>query len=221
MVLSLLVLDGSLKGSFIPLKKGYVFKQFNFDDSSMAEQHAYIDIDYNFAWNIKCLDGNKIRLSSAEKPHISLLPDLIFHIGQTGFKVVQNSVENSRSWSDLTAELLSKNEWVDKPSRALIFLNPLQIEFIQGPQTNETLTLAYGPRMMGYNNIDLRLKDPTLPKNVFSFEQHAEHVLIKNLSKDSSIHILLNQKNFEHAIIQNGDILAVGSTIMTLNYFKG
>ena len=89
--MTLQILDGQLQSTYVPLKQNYVFKSSFFKDSEMQPEHAKIELDHNFIWKISSLGKSKIRISTDEVDSISLMPGLIFHIGQTGFKVIERS----------------------------------------------------------------------------------------------------------------------------------
>lgn len=225
MNLSLLVLDGPLKSLEIPLKEGYVFSQKEYQDQEMTSNHALSSIDHNLSWKINGLNGSKIRVGLEEKSHITLIPDLIFHLGQTGFKVIPRAVSTITSWEQKSAEIISSTEWPSESSSSYFLLNAVQLLFQQGPQAGEILTLSYGPREMGHNNLDLHLKDPSLPRRIVTFKQVGDRIEIESLIPANTGSKLLLQINgadlTENPVsVQTGDMLKIGTNILGISFLK-
>lgn len=225
MNLSLLVLDGPLKNFEIPLKEGYVFSQNEYHDQEMENDHALSSIDHNLSWKINGLNGSKIRVGLEEKAHITLIPDLIFHIGQTGFKVIPRGPITSNPWEQKIAEIIGSNEWSSEDSKSYFLLNAVQLLFQQGPQAGEILTLSYGPRELGHNNLDLNLKDPSLPRRIVSFKQVGDRIEIESLLTSDQNGKLLLQINgtelTENPVpVQTGDLLKIGTNILEISFLK-
>lgn len=180
--MTLLVLDGKFKSSYIPLKKSYIFDGLKLHDPKMKTPHAQIDLDHNFSWKINALGGHKIRTGNAEVTTISLIPNLIFNIGGTGFKVLDRLLPSSANWETISADFIDSLHITNRlSSDFFFFLNPVQISFIQGPQADDIYTLSYGPRVMGYNQLDINIKDPNMPHEYFKFTQLGDKVLIEDL----------------------------------------
>ncbi|MFN3455210.1 MAG: hypothetical protein ACK41T_09650 [Pseudobdellovibrio sp.] len=157
MNLALLVLDGPLKNQIIYPQENLVFSGSQFRDAIMSEKHAYISIDQNLSWKINALDNNTVRAGTTESQSLSLMNGLIFHLGQTGFKIIERPQSNITDWkSDLIA-FLEAEEWTPQLTEFFFYLYPVRITFLQGPQTDEFYTLSYGPREMGYNHLDLTI----------------------------------------------------------------
>lgn len=188
--MTLLILDGPLKSTYIPLVKDYVFQSSVFKDPKMQAHHCKIALDHNLNWKINSLHKNKIRVGSQEVTSVSLLKDLIFNIGGTAFKVVDRILPSPQNWEIFSADFLDKLEIKNNLSdRFFFFLNPIQITFIQGPQSDEIYTISYGPRLMGYNQLDLNIKDSVVPNEYLRFTQSGDQVLIEDLvSKE--VHVL-------------------------------
>ncbi|MFZ3230080.1 MAG: hypothetical protein WA160_07740 [Pseudobdellovibrio sp.] len=212
------VLDGNQKGKRISLSSGLLLgrtaSHLKFSDSLMAESHGILMLDHKKAWNIECLDNNFIRIGISELRRISLIPGLIFHLGQTGFKVVEKGEPLVENWSDGLKTWLKNNPAERRQSDIFFFLHPIRLTFEQGPQYEEYLTLGYGPRIIGFNNLDLNLKDPSAPREVGRFFQIGEQSYLENLCGNKS---LINSKSFDQHPIQDGDILKIGSTLIELS----
>ena len=220
MPLALQVLDGPHKGQRIALRKDYVFSSDRFNDQEMGKKHAGVSIDQSFSWNINALDDNKIRIGLSESTKISLIPGLIFHLGQTGFKVVELlSLFHGENvdWEEPVVAWLQEQTWEQKTTEFFFYLYPVRLNFLQGPQADEFHTLSYGPRLMGHNQLDLNLTDPSLPDKLVRFYQIGETAYIENLAGDK---VLVNKNNFDHHAIAEGDLLQFGHNIVAFSILK-
>ena len=136
--MTLQILDGQLQSTFIPLQQNYVFSGNHFNDTDMRLEHAKINLDHNFNWRINGLAGSKLRVSTDEMDSISLIPGLIFHIGQTGFKVVERKAIDPQIWESESIQFISSLSLSIEPApEAFFFLWPVQITFVQGPQAGD------------------------------------------------------------------------------------
>jgi hypothetical protein len=217
--MTLQILDGQLQSTNLPLQQNYVFKSATFQDSEMKAEHAKVFLDHNFNWKISGLEGSKIRVSSDEMDSVSLLPGLIFHIGQTGFKVVERSHPLASEWENISAEFIDNlNLDTDQPSELFFFLLPIQIVFTQGPQSGDIYTLSYGPRFLGSNNLDLNIKDPAQPHKLLKFTQVGDSVILENLAGEKAI--LVNKKPFTQHKLSASDRFTFGSNIMEISILR-
>ena len=94
------------------------------------------------------------------------------------------------------------------------FLRPIRLSFIQGPQYEEVYTLSYGPRELGFNSLDLNIKDPAAPALVAKFFQISDKTYIENLAGDK---VLLNGAPFDQHLVASGDKLKVASNVIELS----
>lgn len=218
MRLELEILDGINKGKRLLIKSGLNLGRTQeglfFDDSEMADFHATITFDNKKSWNIECLAPNKMRLGYEEVARATLIAGLIFHLGQTGFKVVERVRKQTGSWTDDIKDWFELNRGQRLDSEIFFFLHPVRLSFIQGPQYEEVYTLSYGPRELGYNNLDLNLKDPNSPKRVVKFFQIGDQVYIESLCGDK---VTINGSTFDQHLVLPGDILRTSSSAIELS----
>ncbi|MCC2677880.1 MAG: hypothetical protein K0R29_456 [Pseudobdellovibrio sp.] len=218
MRLELEILDGVNKGKKIPLRNGLIVGKtvdsLTFDDDSMADLHAILNLDSNKRWNIECLGDNKLRLGFEEVPKARLIVGLVFNLGQTGFKVVQKEGRAIASWENEMKAWLENHPGPRVHPDMFFFLKPIRLSFIQGPQYEEVYTLSYGPREIGFNNLDLNIKDPAVPPKVAKFFQVADKVYIENLCGEKAT---LNGNAFDQHLVSSGDKLKVGSNVIELS----
>lgn len=217
MKLEIEVLDGPKKGQIIALRSSTYFgknKPLSFNDSQMSEIHAVLLIDQNKHWNIECLAPLKLRLGSKETERIQLINGLIFHIGQTGFKVVERKKKSKSSWQEGLKIWLEANPGSPVKTEFFFFHKPIRLRFVQGIQYEQFYTLSYGPRILGYNNLDLELQDPLAPHEVVKFIQKDDTILIVNLCGSR---LKLNNQLFEVAEVKNDSLLSINSTLIELS----
>jgi hypothetical protein len=220
MKLELEVLDGPQKGNRILLKNGLQIGQqipLDFKDNQIGETHCVMVFDQKNSFVIECLGDLKVRLGSEEAPRAHLLLGLIFHLGQTGFKVVAREQLAYESWDEGLKDWFSENPGRAVSTEIFFFLNAVRLTFIQGAQYEEYSTLSYGPRELGYNNLDLNLKDPAVPHRVAKFFQIGDQAYIENLCGDKA---KINGDFFDQHPIENGDRLSITSHVIELSILK-
>lgn len=217
--MTLQILDGQLQSTLIPLQENYTFSGSYFQDIEMKSLHAKVIFDHNLNWKINGLGGYKIRISSDEVDSISLIPGLIFHIGQTGFRVIERVHPETAAWEHVAAAFIDNLNIASDPSnQVFFFLSPVQITFIQGPQSGDIYTLSYGPRTLGSSHLDLNLKDPTQPHELLRFEQVGDTVLIKNLGDEKSV--LVNKNTFTEYTLTGTNRFTFGTNIIEISILK-
>jgi hypothetical protein len=221
MRLALDILDGNNKGKRIfvrsGLKLGATIDGLSFKDSELSDFSAEVFFDEKNRSIIRCLGSSKIRLGLDEVEQISLLPGLVFHLGQTGFKVtLYHSKETSGTWRNNLMDWLEDNLPEDNQPNPdfFFFLRPVRLFFTQGPQYEEVYTLSYGPRELGFNNLDIALNEPSLPEKVVRFFQVADQAYVENLCGDLAT---INGKVFDQKPLVSGDILKVGSNAIEMS----
>lgn len=217
MKLALQVLDGHHKGHIITMRENYIFSSGYFGDPEMASVHAEIYLDSNFLWKIRALGSNKIRAGASEGVSLSLLSGLIFHMGQTGFKVIEKPKTTSPNWEESLVKFLEAESWEPILTEFFFYLYPVRLTFLSGPQTDEFYTLSYGPRHIGFNSLDLNIKDPTQPGQIAKFFQVGETAYIESLCGDK---ILINGKPFTQHPIESGDQVTFGANLVELSILK-
>ncbi len=214
------VLDGTQKGQKIPVNNGLSLGQnapLLFYDPEMSQMHAVASLDHKNSWIIECLAPNKLRLGSEEVARLALMEGLIFHIGQTGFKVIQRQSISYESWDEGLEDWLKNNPGKSVSSEIFFFAGVVRLTFVQGPQFEEFYTLSYGPRTMGFNSLDLNVKDPSVPYRFVRFYQIGEKAYIENFCGEKA---KINGDFFDHHPILTGDRLSITSNVIELSILK-
>ena len=97
------------------------------------------------------------------------------------------------------------------------YLLPLRLSFIKGPQAGDFYTMSYGPRMLGFNQTDLNLLEPGLPKE-------AIHFTIDNLrpkiKKGSEFKVLVNDEVLSEHYLNDGDMIKIGINEIEISILK-
>lgn len=221
MSLALTVLDGPHKGEILSLRKDFIFSGLYFSDEEMGSPSAKIDLDQNMSWNIIGLNDIKVRIGLAESNRISLLLGLVFHLGQTGFKVIEKPKLKLKGWEEGLTNWVSEQNWQQKQTDFFFFLYPVQMTFLSGPQADEFFTISYGPRTMGFNSFDLNIKEPSQPKEIVRFYQIGETAYVENLTGGlQSDKALVNKKRFDHHAITAGDRLQFGAHLIEFSILR-
>lgn len=223
--LSLQILTGPQKGQNFPLYQGQVFHGSHFGDEDMLENHAVVNIDSSQLWSVrtetvpgqKMYASAKIRIGSTETERIALIPGVIFHLGQTGFKVVEIPVNRQFDPLTETAKWLEKQTWTQKKPSVFFYLLPLRLSFIKGPQSGDYYTLSYGPRILGFNQTDLNLLEPGLPKEAIHFTLDQLRPKIK---KGSDFPVFINNEVLEEHFIEDGDMIKIGTNEIEISILK-
>ncbi|MEQ1721812.1 MAG: hypothetical protein ABL930_01460 [Pseudobdellovibrio sp.] len=221
MRLELEVLDGPNKGKRLLLKNGLTLGKaqtsgLSFtNDNEMAALHAVVGFDSKKTWNIECLAPAKMRLGFEEVERASLILGLIFHLGQTGFKVVERAPRTKGPWLEELKDWLEASTGRQTSTEIFFFLRPVRLSFIQGAQYEEVYTLSYGPREIGFNSLDLNIKDPNTPPRVVKFFQIGDQVYIESLCGDK---VTVNGSTFDQHQVSAGDILRVSSSVIELSF---
>ncbi len=221
MKLELEVLDGPQKGKRISLKNGLQLGRLagplSFEDEQMADYHGVLGFDPKKLWNIECLAPLRLRLGFEEVERAQLLLGLVFHLGQTGFKVVERPALAYETWEDGMKDWFVQNPGRIVSNELFFFLNPVRMTFIQGPQYEDFYTLSYGPRELGFNNLDLNMKDPVVPPRIARFTQLGDQVYIENLCGHKA---MINGLPFDKHPVQNGDRLSIAANVIELSFLK-
>jgi predicted component of type VI protein secretion system len=95
------------------------------------------------------------------------------------------------------------------------FSPALVLDFIEGLQAEQKITLGYGPREAGFGNWDINLIDPSVPELAFKLVPGPGSVEIRDLSGGQ---LLINNRSPELTFLKEGDIIGVGQTKIKVRY---
>jgi hypothetical protein len=167
--------------------------------------------------------SNGILIDNRRVKKIAMMPGVVFRLGRTDFRVVTVDVPQVqgfarvRSWRENLVEKLPldwiQNQLPEVPLRS--FSPTLKLKFVRGVQTDESLLLGYGPRRAGANSLDIDLRDPDAPALAFEVIPDVGLAMIKNLCQNK---LSLNNKPIENDVLQDGDLIRIGGTLIKINY---
>ncbi|PIU00579.1 MAG: hypothetical protein COT74_04315 [Bdellovibrionales bacterium CG10_big_fil_rev_8_21_14_0_10_45_34] len=186
MILRFRLLSGPRKGQEFRLNAGDVVGRsstaISLLDPKVSSRHAEVKCLDEGVWELVDLgSANGIRYLGKKTRRILLKPGTQFRIGNTDIEVVEEKssepnrpVNPNRSIGAPPAppenkvtiqDFLSQVEALSshrKPSQFTILENPVEVTCVTGLEAGTTWFLSYLPRDFGYENIDIRLTDPSL-----------------------------------------------------------
>lgn len=222
------ILEGASAGSRFKAEEGMTLGRSKADvvikDPKVSSTHAQVTLNNKGQYVLMDLDSaNGLYINGRRVKKVALLPGVIFEIGRTLFKVV--AVEETQAvgfsrkvtWRSTLAEFLHGLEAsrLDDERGLQSFSPALRLQFIQGIQTDEEIILGYGPRQAGSDSLDIELLDDEAPRDAFEFHSNPGGVEIKVLAIGK---VTLNKKSIESEILKDGDVIAVGSTMIKISY---
>lgn len=228
MVLFIEVLEGPGQGSRFKVQHGHTIGRSRgnivIDDDKISGQHAQFEIDNKGQFVLNDLDSaNGILSGNRRVKKVAMMPGVVFRLGRTSFRVVTVEAPKAkefarvRTWKENLAEKLPL-DWVQNqmPEDAGRSFSPtLKLKFVQGIQTDESLLLGYGPRRAGANSLDIDLRDPEAPDLAFEIIPGEGLARLKNHCQNK---LSLNNQPVETEVLQDGDLIRIGSTLIKVNY---
>jgi len=228
MVLFLEILDGPQQGSRFKIENGHVIGRnrgnIPINDEKVSGAHAKFELDNKGQFVLTDLDSsNGIRSGNRRVKRVAMMPGVVFRLGRTTFQVVTaeeplaEQFSRARTWKENLADALPLETVRNRvpEGAAKPFSPPLNLKFIQGLQTDESLLLGYGPRRAGAQSLDIDIKDPEAPSLAFEILPGDGLAQLRNLCRNK---LKLNNKQVETEILQDGDLIQIGTTIIKVNY---
>ncbi len=122
-----------------------------------------------------------------------------------------------KTWKERTQELLAAQEIPAESQAAQLgaFSPALILDFIEGIQTDQKITVGYGPRQAGFGNLDLELLDPKLPEKAFDLLPGPGSVEIRDLTGGE---MLINGRPQKSHFLEEGDLISLGQTKIKVRY---
>ncbi len=155
---------------------------------------------------------------------ISLYPGTQFTVGNTDFIVrAFNDYEMeeyfpTKTWRDFLADEINQNALGTSPPEEIIPFNPkVELQFIQGVQTDETKVLTFGPRVAGFSSLDIALYEEDSPEMAFKILPSTNGAKIVNFDLAK---VLLNDAVFESSTLISGDRIKIGESIIKVLFLE-
>lgn len=230
MVLFLEVLSGPLQGSKFRVRPGLAIGRREGDiildhDGKVSGLHGKVELD-NKGQQVLVDQGsaNGFVINNRRVKKVALIPGVTFRVGDTAFiatelsEVEAESLAPKKTWRDHLQETLEKNPAENRivEGAAQTFTPAVQLEFVQGLQTDELVTLGYGPRVAGQGHLDIELREPEAPEIAFEIHPGPGAALFRDRSMGK---ILVNSAPaVEDQLLNDGDLIGLGSTLIRVRY---
>lgn len=242
MALFIVPLNGPKTGTQIPLTNGFTIgrKEGDLileDDAKVSGTHAKVSIDNkNQFILVDQNSSNGLLLKGRKVKKVALMPGVIFTVGQTEFRVIEGAAISPNlttpdqplevpvrrtplTWREKIIQVWQQNEpKVNSSSdqKHLGAFSPaLVLDFIEGVQADQKITLGYGPRQAGFDHLDIDMQDPTIPNEAFELRPGPGSVEFVDLSYGQ---VLINNAKVEVTFLEEGDIISVGQTKIKVRY---
>jgi hypothetical protein len=223
------ILEGIQKGEVFKLvdkmtvgrkKTGIVIK-----DPNVSTLHATILFDEaGIPIMVDQNSRNGLIVNDTVVRKIALYPETKFMIGNTEFIVKVFTDEQmeelfpSKTWRDLLVDEINQNALTTMPPQELSAFNPkVELQFIQGIQTDESKILTFGPRTAGFWSLDIALHEIQAPELAFKIIPSAEGARIVNFDLSR---VMLNDAVFESQVLISGDRIKVGESIIKVMFLE-
>ncbi len=242
MALFIVPLNGPKTGTQISLTNGFTIgrKEGDLileDDAKVSGTHAKVSIDNkNQFILVDQNSSNGLLLKGRKVKKVALMPGVIFTVGQTEFRVIEGaSISPNLTTPDQPLEVPVRRApltWREKIIQAWqqnerkvnsssdekhlgAFSPALVLDFIEGVQADQKITLGYGPRHAGFDHLDIDMQDPTIPNEAFELRPGPGSVEFVDLSYGQ---VLINNAKVEVTFLEEGDIISVGQTKIKVRY---
>jgi len=168
--------------------------------------------------------SNGTLLNGRRTPKVPLQAGVQFQVGTTQMAIIELHEDElealglvSRSWKEILRDQLLNS---DPPSMSVqvecrAFAQAIRLTFIEGPLTDEFITVGFGPRSAGFGNIDIDLKDPQISMTAFELIPTEDKAQIKNLDP---MNITLNKEAFNTETLKDGDTIQIASSTLKVTF---
>jgi hypothetical protein len=134
-------------------------------------------------------------------------------------KVQAAEFETQAGWKTVLVQQLSllkaKNN-SEIGARAQAFQPPIELEFIEGLQTDSKVVLGYGPRKFGGDVLDIEIQDPISPDVAFELFPEADGSVVFKTSHPELVY--LNDESVSAEKLTSGDQIRIGSTLIKVKF---
>lgn len=227
MVTFIEIIEGAAEGSRFKIEDGMTIGRSKSDivvkDPKISSTHAQIAINSKGQFVMVDLESsNGLHINGRRVKKVALLPGVIFEVGRTVFKVITveetEAADFSRiiTWRTMLSGYLHEVQAPERTAGLTLqsFSPALRLQFVQGIQTDEEIILGYGPRQAGSDSLDIELLDEEAPEE--AFELHAGPGAVE--IRIHSHKVTLNKKSVKSDMLKDGDLIAVGNTLIKVSY---
>lgn len=172
--------------------------------------------------------SNLIKINGQKVKRVQLMHGVQFQIGRTVFKVIEKESRPEepapepvieKSWEEILEEGIAQLKMARPAPKTPVkaFKHAVRLDFIEGLQADEYLTLGFGPRDFGSDNLDIELKESVCPATAFTIAPSAGGAVF---STDFPRLVHVNgQSDIRHEL-QEGDTIRIGSTLIQVSFLK-
>ena len=223
------ILEGIQKGQLFKIKDKATLGRKKADmvirDPNVSTLHAVIAMDESgIPILIDQNSRNGLIIHDTVVRKIALYPETKFMVGNTEFIVRlfdEKEMEEyfpTKTWRDQLAEEINQNALNTSPPEEISPFNPkVELQFIQGVQTDESKVLTFGPRMAGFSSLDIALLDEESPELAFKILPSPDGAKIVNFDLSK---VTLNDSVFESSVLISGDRIKVGESIIKVLFLE-
>ena len=210
-------LNGSLSGQVFFLKKKLLIGRNVGDiilkESGVSEPHGEIRRHSNDRIILQDLDSkNGIIVDGKRKVKTLLETGTVFSIGKTNFQLIA-----LKSPEEIWLEFLDRQIQTveDKPMGLKVFMRPIEVHCIEGPQKGVTFLLTYGPRFFGSASVDVPLLDSKVPDQAFQLIPEDGKVLFRTEYPEMCFR---EQPQGEGEALSEDEVIVCGETKLKVSF---
>lgn len=213
MALSIWIIKGKDEGYRFQVKPGLSIGRKRADivinDAKISSVHAEFRKINDKIYLVDLGSSNKIQHQNKTIDSLHLTDGLKFYLGDTYFEVVEEFEDEPNHWAGKLKQLIKKLGQESPTKRNLIYPFPrtINLKFIRGVMLDKEFQLEYGPRIIGVNNIDIKLDDWLSESENIEFFKLGNDIYVKLLEDKD---IIVNGKAYDEKKIDSGDIIQIG-----------
>ena len=223
------ILEGIQKGQLFKVADRATLGRKSADmvirDPNVSTLHAVVSFDESgIPTLIDRNSRNGILFNNEMVRKVLLVPDIKFTVGNTPFLVRHVTDEQmeeyfpTKTWRDLLVDEISRAELITTAPEEINPFNPkVELQFIQGVQTDDSKVLTFGPRTAGFCSLDIALYEQDSPEVAFKIIPSPQGVTIVNFDLSK---VLLNDTVFESSVLTSGDHIKVGESVIKVLFLE-
>jgi len=228
--------DAGKRFKLLPgLRLGRTHGEVLIDDPKASGLHAIIEQDPDGTYFVRDLDStNGTKINDLKISRAQLLVGTRVQIGRTYLSVVDDNaapILQKTSDSPPAPKVLKELTWEGKINSHLStlplqnltrsqklapFRQAIELHFIEGIQSQDLITLSYGPRKAGSTSFDIRLLDPEAPEVAFQIEPNESGDPVIFTASNGAV--LINERPLPSAELNSGDTIKVGKTLIRVGF---
>lgn len=217
------ILEGIQKGQLFKIADKMTLGRKKADivvrDPNVSTLHAIVSIGEDGVPVLTDQNSrNGLIINESVVRQIFLYPDTQFMIGNTEFAVRAFSDDEmeeyfpTKTWRDFLADEINQSALNTSPPEEILVFNPkVELQFIQGVQTDESKILTFGPRTAGFSSLDIALYEQDSPEAAFKIMPTPEGAMIVNFDLSK---VMLNDSVFESSVLISGDRIKIGESVI-------